>query len=126
MRLDRLLGAGDVDPHAFAEQIWRTINNNILEFSMEVDADRYHLVRYENLVREPEKEMRRLCAFLDIPFEEQVLNPYEGNRMTDGVYSTSLSIGDPNFLHHDAIDASLGEAWKAVNLPRLLTSATRR
>ena len=68
--------------------------------------------------------MRDLCTFLEVPFDEAVLRPYEGERMTDGVYSRSLSIGDPNFHNHDRIDAALGDTWSRIRLSRRLTPAT--
>jgi hypothetical protein len=35
----------------------------------------YHLMRFEDLVREPEKSVRELCAFLDIEFDPRMLHP---------------------------------------------------
>jgi hypothetical protein len=39
-----------------------------------------------------------------------VLRPYDGERVTDGVHGRSLSIGDPNFLSHNRIEAGLADA----------------
>ena len=41
--------------------------------------------------------MEGLCEFLQIPFEDNLLQPYEGKRMTDGIHAQSMPIGDPNF-----------------------------
>ena len=38
--------------------------------------DRLHTVTYELLVREPEAQVRRLCAFLDLPYEAAMLNEF--------------------------------------------------
>ena len=38
-------------------------------------SDTYHLVRYEDLVAEPEAVLRELCAFLDEEFDEAMLEP---------------------------------------------------
>jgi len=70
--------------------------------------------------------MGRLCYFLGIAFDRAILEPYEGRRMTDGVHPQSLPIGDPNFLKHDKIDPSLGEAWKRIRLPHMLADGARR
>jgi pimeloyl-ACP methyl ester carboxylesterase len=70
--------------------------------------------------------MEEICQFLEIPFEEALLQPYQGDRMTDGVLSQSMSVGDPNFLTHQAIDPKLGEAWREIRLPYLLTEPARR
>jgi hypothetical protein len=37
------------------------------------DHPRYHEVRYENLVRDPEAELRRICSFLDEPYVPEML-----------------------------------------------------
>ena len=46
--------------------------------------------------------------------------------MTDGVHGSSLSLNDPNFLHHDRIEPELGEAWKSIRLSRPLSAAVRK
>jgi hypothetical protein len=68
--------------------------------------------------------MTRLCDFLEIPFHDAVLRPYEGRRMTEGIHTQSLPIGDPNFRNHHDIDATLGDAWKRVRAPRNLAAST--
>ncbi len=35
----------------------------------------YHLIRFEDLISEPEKNVRELCEFLDIEFHPQILKP---------------------------------------------------
>lgn len=37
----------------------------------------YRLVRYEDLVSRPEETSRMICEFLDVPFVEQMLDPYQ-------------------------------------------------
>lgn len=41
---------------------------------------RVHRVFYENVVEDPEREIRRLFGYLDLPFEEQCLRFYETDR----------------------------------------------
>ncbi len=125
MRMQRLAGNKDQDPYRLAEHVWLTSNQNILEFGRRLEPGRYLQLRYEDLVAQPEAHLRRLCAFLGVPFDPAVLKPYEGERMTDGVHSHSLPIGDPNFAKHDTIAAELGEAWRGVQLPAPLEAATR-
>ncbi len=125
-RFDRLLGAGEVDRATFGEQVWATTNGNILDFLQHVDQRCHHAIRYEELVSEPTKVMLSLCKFLGIPFDEAVLKPYEGKRMTDGVHTKSLAVGDPSFLEHKEIDRTLGEVWKGIRLPRQLGGFARR
>ncbi|NET48062.1 MAG: alpha/beta fold hydrolase, partial [Merismopedia sp. SIO2A8] len=124
MRMDKLLGIPTSHPYQLAEQIWRQSNQNILDFAATIDGDRYHLIQYEDLVRDPSATLSHLCQFLCIDLEPSLLNPYEGDRMTDGVHDTSLSLGDPNFLLHQRIDPSLAEAWKTIALPQPLAEKT--
>ncbi|HAG79941.1 MAG TPA: hypothetical protein DCL61_01955, partial [Cyanobacteria bacterium UBA12227] len=125
-RIDKILGIEEFDPHFVAEQIWVRINRNILEFGQQIDSSRYHLLRYEELVSDPATVMNGLCEFLEIPFDEAVLQPYEGKRMTDGVHPESLPINDPNFLKHNKIESSLGNVWKQIKLPQLLGEAAKQ
>jgi acyl transferase domain-containing protein/pimeloyl-ACP methyl ester carboxylesterase/short-subunit dehydrogenase/aryl carrier-like protein len=124
MRMDRLIGAGSVDPYWLAEECWALSNNNILELAGQ-SADRYHLVRFEELVQDPAAVMMRLCKFLCIPFHPAVLTPYEGNRMTDGLYGPSAPVGDPNFLKRHTIDPRPGQLSNTVTVRRELGETTR-
>ncbi|MCI0393412.1 MAG: alpha/beta fold hydrolase, partial [Chloroflexi bacterium] len=125
-RMHKLLGVEDVEPYQLAEQVWATSNERISHFLLDVDPKRQHLVRFEELVTEPERVMRQLCAFLEIPFDGAVLKPYTGDRMTDGVTPLSAAIEDPNFRKHDRILGERAEAWQNIKLPRPLAPATRQ
>ncbi|GLY30879.1 sulfotransferase [Kineosporia sp. NBRC 101731] len=47
---------------------------NLIEATrLRAPAQRYHEIRYEDLVGEPEKACRALCDFLEIPFASQML-----------------------------------------------------
>ena len=126
MRMDKLIGGGDRDPYQLAESIWRQSNQNVLDLLGEIDSDRYHLVKYEELVAQPQTVMEGICNFLDIPFDPAVLTPYQGDRLTDGIHNTSMSLGDPNFGKHQQIEAQLGEKWREIKLPHLLTSYSQQ
>lgn len=118
-RLQMYFGEEDIDPYLFADEVWSICNINLLELFKTVDKERYQLLYYEDLVREPERVMVSLCEFLGIPFEKTVLHPYEEGRMIDGP-------GDLNIFEHDKIDSSLGEIWKKIKLPRQLSDVSRR
>jgi myxalamid-type polyketide synthase MxaE and MxaD len=126
IRLHKLLSAGEVDPYAFAEQIWTLINGNVLDFIRQIDAQRGLLVRYEDLVSQPTSVTQHVCEFLGIPFDQALVKPYEGKRMTDGVHGVSWGVGDPNFLKRDRIESALGDAWRDIVLPRPLGEKARR
>ncbi|VEP13142.1 Polyketide synthase family protein [Hyella patelloides LEGE 07179] len=125
MRMDKLLGASNSNPYQLAESIWTESNQNVLDFAQTIHTNRVLLIHYEELVAQPETVMQRVCEFLEIPFRAEVLNPYQGNRMTDGVSSTSMSIGDPNFLNRKQIDPQLANAWRNITLPTPLDYPTR-
>jgi acyl transferase domain-containing protein len=117
-RFDRVRG-DQGDPFAIAEAYWTTMNQHIETFRQQVDPARFHQVRYEDLVRDPETVLRAVCAFLALPFEEALLQPYEKSEMFGGP-------GDPNIFKHSRIEARLGEAWRHIRLPRPLGEAAQR
>ncbi|HXV97889.1 MAG TPA: sulfotransferase, partial [Anaerolineae bacterium] len=94
-------------------------NSNILAFLQPLNPQRYHLVRYEALVCEPAQVMKGICEFLDIPFEAAILQPYTSGRMIGGP-------GDPDIFQHDQIETNLGECWRNIQLPRLLSEYSRQ
>ena len=109
----------EVDPFVVAETVWATSNRNLLQFFDEIDAERYQMVKFEDLVKQPEATMQGLCQFLEIPFQEALIHPYDGKRerMMGG-------LGDPNILRHQQIDPKLADVWKSIQLPRPLDSGT--
>jgi acyl transferase domain-containing protein/alpha-beta hydrolase superfamily lysophospholipase/acyl carrier protein len=126
MRMHKLIGADTDDPFLVAEQVWTQTNQNLLHFLQQLDPGRGHLLRYEDLVHQPAETTAAICAFLGVCPDPAVLQPYAGARMTDGVHDRSRTIGDPNFLDHDHIDADLADAWKDITLPHPLGPDVRR
>ncbi|NEP08925.1 MAG: alpha/beta fold hydrolase [Symploca sp. SIO2C1] len=126
LRMDKLVGKGDANPYQLAEQVWTNSNQNILNLFQQLEPERHYQVHYEELVKNPAQVMGGLCQFLGIPFEQELLKPYEGDRMTDGVHPKSSPINDPNFLKHNKIDPSLGETWKTIKLPHQLGESALR
>ena len=111
-RFDKLMGIKE-DPWKFAENMWLRMNTNIQNFLGTVPRERWIRIRYEDLVKAPEKKMKELCSFLNLAFTKDMLNPYEGERIEGGLHKeTSLSIGDPNFTKHKRIEAGFADAWK--------------
>jgi FkbH-like protein len=110
-RFDKLLDIQE-DPWHYAEDLWVKYNTNLLTFLAKIPQHRQFLIQYEELVQYPEKVMKGLCSQLGIAFEVSMLTPYEGDRMTKGLFEGTLSCGDPNFAQHQKIDASLAQAWK--------------
>ncbi|MFL6292353.1 MAG: condensation domain-containing protein [Thermoanaerobaculia bacterium] len=110
-----------------AELIWQVSQENILRFLEQVPEKRKHLVRFEELVRDPEPVLRRLCDFLDLDFDPAMLRPYEdrSRRMTDGVHAESRMLGDVKFHTHSGIDAGTAESWRRELSEESLGEPTR-
>jgi len=125
-RMDKLMSFDTNDPYKLAEDIWYQTNNNIQELFKSIDSDRVHSISYEQLVTEPHETITGVCKFLNIDFEKQLLEPYSGKRMTDGIHQRSLGIGDPNFMNHTSINPDLADKWKQVNLQDKLQSKTEK
>jgi hypothetical protein len=86
--------------------------------------DRYHEVRYEDLVREPEATMRRLLAFLNEPWDLRVLDPDADNsearrpelKKRDRIFATSIGRWrtELNGAEVAAIESIAGELMVAL------------
>ncbi len=63
---------------------WKCVVREARRQGLAVGASRYLEVRYEDLTQEPEQWLRRICEFLELPFDEVVLRssqPYlAGNK----------------------------------------------
>jgi thioesterase domain-containing protein len=113
-------------PHSFtrrelAELIWVTAERNIREHLATVPPRRQLALSFEDLVRDPEAAMRRVCDFLGLAFDPAMLDPYAppggagdsgGGRMTDGIHALSKMLGDVKFHEHRKVDAAVAESWK--------------
>lgn len=67
-------GFDDVLPcaDAWREQVWW-----VRRIGRILGAGRYHELRYEDLVREPESELRKACVFLGLEFRDEMLRYHE-------------------------------------------------
>ncbi|MFL6289713.1 MAG: amino acid adenylation domain-containing protein, partial [Thermoanaerobaculia bacterium] len=111
-----------------AELIWLVSQENILRFLDGVPAQRRHLVRFEDLVRDPEPVLRGICGFLGLDFQPAMLQPYQdrSRRMTDGLHAESRMLGDVKFHSHDGIDGSTAERWREAYREDFLGTPTLR
>jgi amino acid adenylation domain-containing protein len=97
-----------------AEALWVLAHRNTLEFLAGVPAERQHSLRFENLLRDPEGELRALCSFLGVDYHPAMAAPYEKTsaRMTDGLHAESRMLGDVKFHQHQGVDARVAERWR--------------
>lgn len=94
-----------------AKQVWETANKRIQMFLQEnIPEDRWAMVRYEDLVTEPESELRKAAAALGVDYHPAMATPYEGDRMRSGPKG-ARAIGDPNMAGRKALDPSLASKW---------------
>jgi hypothetical protein len=109
-----------------AELIWLVCHEYIVKFLSGVPAERQHRVQFEELVREPERELRRLCDFLGLEYEPGMAQPHQDKekRMTDGIHGMSRMLGDIKFHTHDRVDAGVAERWKKAGGGELLSDLT--
>lgn len=61
------------DPVA-SGMLWRSYMNRVLAARGRLDEERFMVVRYEDLVRDPDTQVQRLCAFLGLDFRRDLLN----------------------------------------------------
>ena len=119
-------------PHAFtadelAEHVWTVSHRNILRFLETVPEERQHQISFENLVKEPGREVVRLCDRLGLGFVPEMTRPYDDieSKMTDGIYADSTPMGDTRFLERASIDPTVGERWREVKLGHPLGALTK-
>ncbi|HSS50711.1 MAG TPA: condensation domain-containing protein, partial [Thermoanaerobaculia bacterium] len=97
-----------------AEAVWVLAYRNTLDFLAGVPGDRQLTIRYEDLVRDPEAELRRLCGALGLAYHADMAAPYRqrDGRMTDGLHRESRMLGDVKLLQHAGVDAAAADRWR--------------
>lgn len=111
-------------PRQAGEMDWLLSNENILDHLAGVEPERQTLIRYEDLLADPESEMRRLCQFLHLDFESSLLQPYSGERMTGRL--SGLVSGDKMFYRKSQIDRSALETARRLPEDGAITEETSR
>ncbi len=84
-----MFGAG-VNPYQIAETLWFRHNVNIAEALREIGDQRSLLVRFEDLVADPQTILSGVCGLLGVSFQPRMANPYEGD-----CGHVALGAGDP-------------------------------
>ena len=85
-----------------------------MEFLTSVPKKNQIRIQFESLVKNPEKEINRICQWLNIAYSTEMLDPYSNqkDKMTDGIHEVGLMIGDPKFHDHQKIDAQVADEWR--------------
>ncbi len=97
-----------------AELFWIINNSNINKFFGAIPEHRRITIKYEEMVKNPEKVIKEVCDKIGIEYEPVMIRPYEGKRMLDGVHEQSKMVGDPRFNTHKKIDPALADKWQTL------------
>ncbi|HYO16786.1 MAG TPA: amino acid adenylation domain-containing protein, partial [Thermoanaerobaculia bacterium] len=97
-----------------AEALWVIAHRNILDLLDEVPGDRQLTVRFEDLLANPESELRRICDVLGVDYHPDMAMPYKekGARMTDGLHAESRMLGDVKFHEHKGVEQGVADRWR--------------
>src|SRR5436305_6310171 len=97
-----------------AELIWVLSHQNIVDFLSRVPAERQHRVRFEDLVRHPQRMLRGICSTLGLDFHPDMVRPYkrDSRRMADGPLPESRMLGDVKFHQHTDVDPGVADRWR--------------
>lgn len=93
-----------------ARAIWYHTNRNIQRFLADIPADRKAMITYEQLVTDPRPAIERACVAMNVPFYEEMLDPYQGDRMRDGPPG-ARAVGDPNLAGRGRLQPELATSW---------------
>lgn len=108
---------------ASSAALWVAADEALCRAGRRLDADSYHLIRYEDLVSDPRPALQRLCAFLGEPFEEAML---------DHSRAAADIVPERKTWHartHGDVDPARVDAWRNQLSPgqvRLIETAARR
>jgi hypothetical protein len=100
---------------------WRALNTHIEGFLARVDPARWRRVSLERFVREPEKVLREVSAWLGSEFDPAMLDPRESIPR-----EMRPELGDPKVHRHQKIDPAVADAWRADYTDDWLDDETRR
>lgn len=106
-------------PHGYttrrlAELIWLQSHRNIQAFLHMIPKERQLDVSFEQMTRAPKDTAQRLCDFIGISFNQEMLDIHAGGRMTDGLHAESRMLGDVKFHGHKSIDPVSAERWRQI------------
>lgn len=107
-----------------AELVWLISHQNINQFLGTIPQERKYALHFESVLANPEKEMRAICTFMGIPYENDMLEPYKGDKMTSGARENSQMVGDFKFYLHNSINSGVATRWKKKHTIDFLSEPT--
>lgn len=109
-----------------AELVWLVSHLNILTFLEHIPHSRQMHIKFEDLVKQPQPMIGRICQFLKLDFVAEMLNPYQEQqqRMTDGILPGRRMVGDHKFYQHNQINPDVADDWKKGHTQDFLSELT--
>ena len=101
----RQLSGSEVERHV---RYWDDLQRRIREFLAGVDPARQCVVHYEELVRDPEGEIKRIADRMHLSTTPQMLAPWQ-----NAPSELEWGIGDEKLLQSRSIDVARADAWRA-------------
>ncbi|RUA17454.1 MAG: hypothetical protein DSY55_02140, partial [Clostridia bacterium] len=108
-----------------AELIWLASHRNILDFLARIPHERHVVVQYEDLLTDPEGQMRRISNFLGVDYVPAMVDPYSEDRMTTGLQPGKQMVGDYKFYLRKKIDPAAATRWKRFHRHDFLSDLAR-
>jgi Sulfotransferase family len=85
---------------------WVLQQTNVRAFLGTVPEGQKHVIRFEDLVGNPEPTLRCLCSAMGITMERAMITAPERRQVMNP------ALGDPNFHEHDRIEAAKAVHWQ--------------
>lgn len=101
--------AGLYEKHKDAANFWISAIEKVSSLKKKIQPNKFHQVQYENLVRFPEHELKKICKFLNMSYSPKMLD----------FWKNKDSLGDVKYgKHHANIGSPINEdsigKWKDV------------
>lgn len=85
---------------------WSTINRNILDFLSSINEQRYMALHFEDILTEPEEQIRKLSSALGVDYSDNMLNPWSNAPET-----VQWGIGSSKIHAFNQFDAARIRSW---------------
>lgn len=73
-----------------ASLLWKQMVSASETFGSELGPEMYYRIRYEDLIRDTEMECQKLCGFLKLPFDKNMLEYYKPSRIKNTIPKDSI------------------------------------
>ena len=105
---------------------WNNSINDFRKFKAKHGSDKLIEIKYENLVQNPQKELKRICDKINIPFEKQMLDPQKSiNKYGDTKLKHHKNLKNPvNTQSIDKWENQLSEKEKKLITTKLRKNLT--